>query len=430
MPLDSISQPASSAPRIRDGELLRVALSFAAFFLILCSYYILRPVRDEMAVQYGADKLQWLFTGTFLATLLLVPLFGWLVRRVPRRYIVPLAYGFLVANLLAFSTAFFSGAASVAIAIVFFIWLSVFNLFIVSLFWSTVSDAFTTAESHRLYGYIAAGGTAGALAGPAATALLAKHVATGSLVGLSAGLLAGAAGCLMGLRALRKLQPGDANETQRHARPIGGSLLAGIPLTFKLSSLRGIALLVICYTAVSTTLYVGIVDLVGSRYSDSGERTAFFARIDLAVNGLTLLLQVLGTRHIVQRYGLRLALAVVPFIVLSGLGALAAWGTLAGFAVVQILHRAGEYAVSRPGREMIYTTVDAESRYKAKNFIDTSVYRANDAASAWLIAAVRGAGLNAILWVGIPAALAWLLTGLKVGGRHDQLERKQNNEPT
>lgn len=142
------------------------------------------------------------------------------------------------------------------------------------------------------------------------------------------------------------------------------------------------------------------------------------------------MLQLLGTRHIVQRYGLRLALSAVPLIVLTGLGALAAWGTITNFAIVQILHRAGEYAIGRPGREMIYTTVDAESRYKAKNFIDTAVYRANDAASAWLIAAIRGIGLNAIVFVGMPAAIAWLITGLKVGRQHDQFDRSRSNGST
>jgi AAA family ATP:ADP antiporter len=210
----------------------------------------------------------------------------------------------------------------------------------------------------------------------------------------------------------------------------GRSLLAGIPLTLKLSSLRGVALLVICYTAVSTALYVEMVDLIGKTYSDSGERKAFFASVDLAVNSLSLVLQLLGTRVIVQRYGLRLALSVVPIIVLIGFGALTAWRTIAGFAMVRILHRAGEYAIGRLGREMIYTTVDAESRYKAKNFIDTAVYRANDAASAWLIAAIRGLGLNAIIFVGIPAAIAWLLTGLKVGRQHEQLDRSSSNEST
>jgi AAA family ATP:ADP antiporter len=190
----------------------------------------------------------------------------------------------------------------------------------------------------------------------------------------------------------------------------------------KLPSLRGIALLVICYSAVSTVLYVELADLVGKTYSDSGERTAFFATIDLAVNGLALTMQMLGTRRIVQHFGLRIALAVVPLVVLAGLGALGAWRTAILLAAVQIIHRAGEFSLVRPGREMIYTTVDTESRYKAKNFIDTAVYRANDAASAWLVAAIRSAGLNAVVFAAIPAAAVWLATGFRIGRQHDRNE--------
>lgn len=402
--------------RIERGELPRVILSGSAFFLILCSYYILRPVRDDMAVQYGADRLHWLFTGTLVFTLLAVPAFGWVVRHVPRTAILPAVYAFFVANLLAFYFAFASGVVSLAAAGAFFIWLSVFNLFVVSLFWSTVSDSFTKSQAHRLYGYIAAGGTAGALAGPAVTALLARYVQTSSLIALSALLLAAAAICMGVLSAKWRSHAGEGKPS------IGGSLLAGIPLTLKLPDLRGIALLIICYTAVSTVLYIQLVELVGERYPDSGMRKVFFARIDLAVNCLALATQLLGTRAIVERYGLRIALPLAPLLLLACLAGLSVWATALSFAAVQVLHRAAEYAVSRPGREMLYTTVDAESRYKAKSFIDTAVYRANDAAAAWLIAAVRGMGLNAVLFVGIPAAAAWFFTAFKAGERHDRID--------
>jgi AAA family ATP:ADP antiporter len=404
---------------LRLEELKRAAPAFLAFFLLLCSYYILRPVRDEMAVQYGADRLQWLFSGTFIFTLLVVPLFGWVVKRVPRQYVLPAVYAFLIANLLAFHAAFTMGVTIIGAA-AFFIWLSVFNLFVVSLFWSKLGDVFSTEESHRLYGCIAAGGTAGAIAGPALTAMLARHVSTADLLALSTMLLAAAALCMVTLRSRQF--------SDRHAasRPVGGSIVAGVPLTLKLRSLRGIALLVICYTTVSTVLYVELVDLVGKKFSDAGERKAFFAMIDLAVNGLALTMQLLGTRRIVQRFGLRSALSVVPLIVLAGLGTLGAWRTAIGFAMVQTLHRAGEYSIGRPGREMIYTTVDPESRYKAKNFIDTAIYRGSDAASAWLIAAIRSAGLDVILLIAIPAAIAWLIAGFKIGRQHD---RHDTNEP-
>jgi len=401
---------------LRPGELSSVALAFGGFFLLLCSYYILRPVRDTMGVQTGVEHLHWLFTGTFVFTLVTVPLFGAVVKRVRRARLLPAVYGFVIANLLGFAAAFAAGAGTAAAA-AFFIWLSVFNLFVVSLFWSKVSDSFSTEQSHRLYGYIAAGGTVGALAGPALTAALARHVDTAVLLLCSAALLAAAALCLSGLR---RGAPRAGDEAA--ARPIGGAILAGVSLTLKLPNLRAIALLVICYSAVSTVLYVELADAVGRRYADSGVRTAFFAGIDLTVNALTLTLQLLGTRRIVQRSGLRAALSLVPALVLTGLTLLTAWRGALPLAAVQTLHRAGDYALMRPGREMIYTTVNAESRYKAKNFIDTAVYRANDAASAWLVALLRGAGLDAVALLGLPAALLWLLTGFRVGRRHDRHE--------
>lgn len=400
----------------QPGELQRVALAFGAFFLILCAYYILRPVRDEMAVQYGVNRLQWLFSATFFFTLSVVPLFGWVVRRVPRAHVLPLVYGFLVLNLFGFHLALGPNAAPNSAA-AFFVWLSVFNLFVVSLFWSTLGDCFSTAESHRLYGYVAAGGTAGALAGPAITATLARHVDAASLLLLSAALLALAAVFVM---ALRRCKPAGA---QSNSRPLGGSIIAGIPLTLKLQDLRGITLVVLCYTTVSTVLYIELVGQVGQALSTSGERTRFFASVDLAVNTIALLLQLLGTRKLVGRFGLRAALSIVPALMIAGLGTLTALRGAIFIAAVQTLHRAGEYALGKPGREMIYTTVDAESRYKAKNFIDTAVYRAGDAASAWIIAAARSAGLDAVAFVGLPVALLWLVTGYRLGGRHDRNEQ-------
>ncbi|HEY0844869.1 MAG TPA: MFS transporter [Noviherbaspirillum sp.] len=394
----------------------RVAVAFSAFFLILCSYYLLRPVRDAMAVQFGADRLQWLFSATFALTLLVVPLFGWAVRTFARSTLLPSVYGFLIINLLGFTLAFFSGPTAWTAA-AFFVWLSVFNLFVVSLFWSRMGDCFLTGESHRLYGYIAAGGTCGALAGPALAAAIAEHVATAHLLGLSMLLLLAALLCILMLKE-------QSQSARPESRPVGGSVLAGIPLTIRMPDLRGIALLVICYTAVSTVLYIELVDLVGKQFASPNARTAFFARVDLAVNALALILQFLGTRKVVDRFGLRIALAAVPVVMLAGLAVLTTWRSATGFASMQTLHRAGEYALGKPGREMIYTTLDAESRYKAKNFIDTAIYRASDAANAWIIAAVRAAGLDAVLLVGLPFAAVWLINAIRLGGRHDR------NDPT
>ena len=399
------------------GEWPRVSLAFSAFLLLLCSYYILRPVRDEMGVQTGVQHLQWLFTGTFVATLLVVPVFGAVVRHLQRSKVLPVVYAAVIATLLGFQLAFSAGVTTTKAA-AFFIWLSVFNLLVVSLFWSRVSDVFGKEQSHRLYGHIAAGGTTGALLGPALTTVLARSLTVDGLLALSATLLAAATLCMVALGRHAAVHGPSA------VRPIGGSILAGITLTLRRPGLRGIALLVICYSAVSTVLYVEQLDLARERFPDSGERTSFFAAIDLAVNTLAITVQLFVTRRVVVRGGLRTALSVVPALVLGGLGMLLAWRSAIAVAAVQWIHRAGDYALMRPGREMIYTTVEPESRYKAKNFIDTAVYRANDALSAWAVAGIRGAGLDAILWMGLPVALLWLATGLRTGRRHDR------NEPT
>ncbi len=392
-----------------------MALAFAAFFLLLASYYILRPVRDEMAARTGVSHLQWLVTATFAATLLVVPAFGWVVKRVPRRRLVALVYAFLVLNLAVFQ-ALFRADGGTAVAAAFFVWLSVFNLFVVSLFWSRLADAFTRDESHRFYGYIAAGGTAGAIAGPAVTALAARSLGIANLLVVSAVTLAAAGACLAALGQRADAQSAGA------PRPIGGSIVAGIPLALKLPSLRGITIVILCYTAVSTLIYYEVVERAARAYADSGERTAFFATLDLLVNALALAMQLLGTRRIVQRFGLATALAVMPIALVAGLFAAAAWRSLAFLAGLQTVHRAGEFSLSKPGREMVYTVVDPESRYKAKNFIDTAVYRAGDTASAWLIAALKGAGLDPLYFAGLPAAVGWVFAAWRVGRRHDRQE--------
>lgn len=411
-PLSRVAGRGARQAAPHADERRQVGLAVAAFFMLLCGYYILRPVRDEMGVQTGAAQLHWLFTATFVATLLVTPVYGWLVARVRPGVLVPAVFGLVIACVLGFGAIFKLGV-SAASAAAFFVWLSVVNLFLVALFWSRLGDLFTPEQARRLYGYVAAGGTAGALVGPAATALLARQLGAAHLLTVSATLFAAATGCLV---ALGRRAPDRA---QRSSRPIGGSMLAGITLTFQHPSLRGLALLTVCYSTVATILYVEQASLVARAFADAGERTAFFATIDLAVNIVALGVQVLGTRALVQRLGLRVALSAAPVLTLCGLGVLAVWPTAACLAAVQVLHRSGEYALMRPGREMIYTALDPESRHKAKSFIDTAVYRANDAANSWLASAVRAAGLNAVLVVALPAATAWLATGFLVGRRHD-----------
>lgn len=418
---NNIARRLASAFRMAPGEGTAALWAFAYFFALLSSYYILRPVRDEMGILGGVENLHWLFTGTFVAMLAAVPLYGVAVRRWPRRHLLPRVYLFFILNLLVFYGLFRAGLAEAWLARAFFIWLSVFNLFVVSVFWSFMADLFSNAQARRLFGFVAAGGSAGAIAGPALTAGLAATLGTVNLLLVSAALLGLAVVCIHGLLAWDNPQrPGG---DPRAEAALGGSALAGFTLLLRSPYLLGIALFILLYTTLSTFLYFEQAHIVRAAFSDSTQRTALFAGIDLAVNTLTVLAQLFLTGRLVERMGLAATLALIPAFLMVGFAALGAAPVLGVLVAVQVLRRAGNYAIARPAREMLFTVVDRESRYKAKNVIDTVVYRGGDALSGWAFAGLTalGLGLSAIAWLGVPLAAAWLAVGLWLGRRQEQL---------
>jgi AAA family ATP:ADP antiporter len=391
---------------------MRIALPFVTFFSVLCGYFVLRPVRDEIGVRFGVEKLPWLFTATFVATLLLVPLFGWIVSRVQRRAIAAATYA-LCAVLLLVTYGGLQSADIVAWGAGLFIGISVLNLFIISVFWSLMADSYDESEARKLYGIVAMGGTTGAIAGPSLTALLAPRIGPMNLLPISAALLGLAA-------VLTMFIPRRADTPPR--QKIGGNVFAGIRLALKSPTLLRIALIIICYTTVSTILYFEQADIVKQAIRDSGERTRYFALLDLTNNVITVALQLLVTRQVLTRLGLRTALTAAPALIGTGLVALALFPRLALVAVLQVIHRVGEHAFSRPGREVIYTTVEPEERFKAKNFLDTFVYRGNDALVAWLVGGLHtaGAGIVTIAAMGVAVAAGWAANGYALGRNHDQ----------
>jgi AAA family ATP:ADP antiporter len=398
--------------QVREQEVRGLLLSFAYFFCLLCSYYILRPVRDEMGIQGGVENLKWMFTGTFLAMLAAVPIFGWAAARFPRAKLLPVVYGFFIINLLIFFALLQSGIERAYVAQAFFIWVSVFNLFVVSVFWSFMADLFSNQQARRLFGFIAAGGTVGALTGPSLTAALAVPLGPVNLLLISGVFLTLAITCIFGL--LRWVEDLRAQEpTRQGSEALGGGIWAGVTALLRSPYLLGISLYIVLYTALSTFLYFEQARIVASEISSSSERTAVFALMDLAVNVLTLLAQLFVTGRIVQRLGVAAALAVLP--------------TLAVLIAFQVLRRAAEYAVARPAREILFTVVSRESKYKAKNFIDTVIYRGGDAASGWLFAglAALGLGLSGIAIAAVPIAAAWLVTGLLLGRKQEVLCRNE-----
>jgi AAA family ATP:ADP antiporter len=383
--------------RARPGELPAVGWAFAYFFLILCSYYILRPVRDALAVEAGQQALQWLFTATFIAMLALVPLFGWLSARLPRTRLLPLAYAFFVVNLLGFAAYMHTA--------VFFVWLSVFNLFAVSLFWSYMSDIFDTAQASRLYGAIAAGGSCGAIAGPLVAAFLTNHRI---MLIVSAGLLSLTILCILRLARWSQAHP-RAGDPPPEA-PLGGSILAGARAALTSPFLLAICGYLLCYTALSTALYFQQVAIVKDAVPDMGERTRLFAAVDLAVNTMTLVLQIVAFSRLTALLSPGWLLAVVPLISVVGFLWLGATPTLAALIAFGVARRVGEFAVSKPAREALFTIVPREERYKAKNFIDTVVYRGGDALAGWIFGAVSA-------FVAAGVSLGWTAIAFYLGAR-------------
>ncbi len=426
------SRPTGWVRRLVDVEPQAVSAlwwSFAYFFCLLCAYYILRPLREEMGIAGGVDQLPWVFTGTFLAMLAAVPLFGAVTSRLPRRRFLPLVYYFFIANILIFHALFQFEAGSAGTARAFFIWVSVFNLFVVSVFWSFMVDLFTSEQGKRLFGFIAAGGSLGAVTGPAATALLAAPLGPVNLLLVSAGFLALAILCIRRLNARAARDPRGRAAVVSGGKPpgpeaaLGGGMLAGVPLVLCSPYLLAIALFILLFTTLSTFLYFEQAHIVAAAYSDPAQRTALFATVDLAVNVLTVLIQALLTGRLLPRLGVAAGLAALPLFSAIGFAALAAAPVLTVLIVFQVLRRAGDYAVTRPAREVLFTVVDRESKYKAKNFIDTVVYRGGDAVAGWAFAGLKGLGLGltAIAWLAVPIALLWGAVAWWLGRRQEAL---------
>ncbi|HZN87124.1 MAG TPA: MFS transporter, partial [Burkholderiales bacterium] len=368
------------ALRAAPHELPALAWAFTYFFLLLCGYYLLRPVRDALAVDAGAQALQQLFTATFVTMLALVPVFGWLCAKLPRARLLPAVYAFFALNL--------AGFAIELHPYVFFVWLSVFNLFAVSVFWSFMSDVFDTQQAARLYGVIAAGGSGGAIVGPLVAAAGAATLGTRGLLLLSAATLVAAIACIHRLVRWARAHPraGDAPPEA----PIGGSILAGARAALSSPFLAAICGYLLCYTALSTALYFQQTEIVRQAVPEGAARIRLFAAVDLTVNSLALLMQLFAFSRLAALLSASWMLALMPIVSVAGFLWLGAAPTLLALVAFGVIRRVGEFAISKPAREALFTLVPREDRYKAKNFIDTVVYRGGDALAARLLAGLPG----------------------------------------
>lgn len=415
---------------VRPQEVGLMLLSTLYFYLVLTAYYVIRPIREEMGVLGGVENLAWLFTGTLVGTLLIHPLFTWVVARYPRKKFIPYAYRFFSANLVIFFLLMrlVPQDAAVWVGRIFFNWTSVFNLFVVSVFWAFMADIFHSDQGKRLFAFIAVGGTLGAMTGSGITALLAKGLGPVNLLLVSALVLEMAVWCVRHLgRSVTEL--GIGSHADEH-EPIGGSVLAGITGAVKSPYLLGIVLYMLLFTVTSTALYFQQADIVARSFDDSGARTAFFAQIDFWVSVLALVTQVFFTGRIVKWLGLGVTLAVLPFVTLAGFTLIGLHPGLMVLMGVQVLRRGWNYGMMKPAMEALYTVIPREDKYKAKNLIDTFVYRSGDQVGAWsydgLMAA--GLGLTAIAFLNVPVAALWLGTGLVLGAAQNRRARRLEGE--
>jgi len=420
--LTFIERSLSRAVDVRPAEVRGLLAAFAYHFLLFTAYYILRPLRDSMGVTSGVENLDDLFGYTLLGMLVAVPLFGWISGRFRRAVFLPWTYLFFIAQLVVFWALFTARDDDRTPAMVFFVWVSVFNLFVVSVFWSFMADLFDKEQGKRLFAVITSGASVGAMTGSAITAFLAKAVGDVNLLLVSAALLAST---LLLMRYLlvwcASREDGGARVEER---PIGGNPFAGLKLVFTSKYLSGIAAFVFLMAAVNTFLYLQQAGLLSIHYPDPSARTAFLGGIELTMSVLTLLLQLFAVGRLTQRAGVARMIVLVPLFVVAGFLLIAASPTLTTLVGVFIARRVGQYAIVRPCREMLYTTVARESKYKAKNVNDTLVYRTSDFAVAKAhdaIVSAYSASLAGIAVVGAGVAAAWAVTAFLLGRAHERM---------
>ncbi|GLK69643.1 NTP/NDP exchange transporter [Hansschlegelia plantiphila] len=408
---------------IRPGEGALIAWAGLYIFALMTAYYVLRPIRDAMGVEGGIENLPWLFTATLVAMIALNPFYAALVRGLPSRSLIPVVYLFFIANL-----GLFGAAAHVAnpeqlvwVGRAFFIWLSVFNLFVVSVFWTLMVDLFDPGQAKRLFGFLSAAATLGATLGSTIAATLAKALSTAAMMTVAAALLLVAVGCVARIVRLARDMPSRTADLERET--IGGGLWAGLTRVARSPYLVNIGLYILFYTVTSTFLYFQQAEIAKNAFADRGARTAFFASVDLAVNVLTLFVQVFLTSGILRRFGVAKAAAALPLLTLVGFAVLAIAPTIAAIVVFQVLRRVGNFGLAKPTRELMFTVLPREDKYKAKNVVDTVVYRLGDQVGSWSYAllAAFGLGVAGVALAALPVAAAWLVNGYWLGARQEAM---------
>ncbi|MDD1749071.1 MAG: hypothetical protein LUO89_04265 [Methanothrix sp.] len=416
---------------VKADEVQALLWSCVYFFCVMSAYYVIRPIRDEMGVAAGVENLPWLFTGTLAGMIVLNPPFSALVTNLPRVRFVSITYRFFMANLFIFYLLLQSttGATNIWVGRVFYIWTAVFNLFVVSVFWGFMADTFTSGQGRRLFGFIGAGGTLGGILGSGITATLVgrlgpTHLLVGSMMLLEIAVQS------MGRLSRLSERSGDHRWATRTEEPVGGKVLAGLTHVWQSPYLLAICAYMFLFTILSTFLYFEQANIVARSFTHRAARTALFAKIDLWVNILTLSTQVFLTHRIVKALGVAITLTLVPILTVIGFGALGFLPALSVVVVFQVLRRSGNFAVARPTREMLFTVIPRENKYKAKSFIDTFVYRLGDQVGAWTSGLMGFIGLSVagFAFVAVPISAVWVMCGLWLGRKQEALAARPSIE--
>lgn len=449
----ALSRWCLSLTQVRSDEVVPLLWCWLYIFSVMSAYYIIRPLRDAMGVAGGIKNLPWLFSATLIGMLLVNLPFAALSRKLARTRFIPISYRFFFANLLIFSVLlhFATPSETVWLGRAFFVWVSVFNLFVVSVFWAFVVDVFNSESSKRLFALIAAAATVGAICGSLLTASIARWVSPSILLVLSGCLLELA---LLSVRrlsryvSLPKRTAQDSNVKKQHEidddsvpvgepdkeskRPLGGTIFAGISHTLRSAYLSVICLNMLLFSVTSTILYFQTASLAQHAFSSSASRTAFFATLDLCVNILTLMVQLLITARLIRRFGVAVVLTVIPLLSTIGFGLIALLPSTLVLVGFSALRRAGNFAIARPTREVLFTVISREDKYKAKNFIDTVVYRAGDQIGSWSWSGFSALGMSATtisLSIALPLSLAWVCSSFWLGWHQQVLAARQQENP-
>jgi AAA family ATP:ADP antiporter len=414
---------------VRPDEIRALWLGFVFFFVVLAGYYVIRPIRDNIGATYF-ENLWWMFTVVLVAMIFANALFSAIVSRMSRRRFIPIAYRFFILNLVIFFVLmqYTPPGKQPWVDGCFFVWVSVFNLFATAIFWGFMTDLFTTEQGKRLFGFIAVGGSLGGILGPIITASLVHYVSTGVLLLICAGMLEIAAQIVRFFPAeFRRDDPRSGEEAGSAEKPIGGKFWDGVTHICKSPYLFALFLFILLYTLTSTWTYFQQAELIKAGFADKAARTAFFAKLDLSVNTLTLFLQIFLTGRLMKFLGVTVTLLFMPVLSLFGFAAMGFVPMLAVLAVFQVARRASTFAFMRPAREVLFTVLRREDKYKAKSFIDTFGYRCGDQFGAWSYSGMQALGLSlsAISYIAVPIVAGWCALGVWLGRKQRVLAERQ-----